>query len=117
LFEADFSDRSALMFTVQTAALFGVIILQYHCFVNAFAPASFQASALCVPIVLFVKSVLLPISIADLGVRESASVFFYLRMGVPAAAALDASLCIFAVNLVLPTVLGIAVLMKSSQRK
>jgi hypothetical protein len=117
LFEADFSDQSAFMFTLQTAALFGVIILQYHCFVNAFAPASLQASVLCVPIVLFVKSVLLPISIADLGVRESASVFFYLRMGVPGAAALEASLCIFAVNLVLPSVLGIAVLMKSSQRK
>jgi uncharacterized membrane protein YbhN (UPF0104 family) len=117
IFEADFSSRSALIFSAQTLLFFGVIIAQYHCFVNAFAPAPFSASALCVPIVLFVKSVLLPISIGDLGVRESASVFFYQHVGVPAAAALNGSLCIFAVNVVLPAVAGIAMLMKSTKRK
>lgn len=116
IFEADFKTQSAFLLSGQTFVLFAVIIAQYHCFVNAFTPANASASMLCVPIVLFVKSVLLPISIADLGVRESASVFFYMRTGVPATAALNASLCIFAVNIVVPALLGIAMFMKPQSR-
>jgi hypothetical protein len=101
---------------VLTSVYFGIIILQYHCFVNAFSEASLAASALSVPIVLFVKSVILPISIGDLGIRESASVFFYGQMGIPAAAALNASLCIFAVNIVFPSLMGIIVLFLSNKR-
>lgn len=117
VFETGFSTGHAASYTLQTLVLFGIIILQYHCFVNAFAPASLASTLLCVPIVLFVKSVVLPVSIGDLGVRESASVFFYLRMGVPAEAALNGSLCIFAVNVVLPAALGLIMLMRFNKRK
>jgi uncharacterized membrane protein YbhN (UPF0104 family) len=116
IFETDFHNSTGQWLMVLTAVLFGIIILQYHCFVNAFSPTPLTASALCVPIVLFVKSVILPISIGDLGIRESASVFFYARTGVPAAAALSASLCIFAVNIVVPALLGIMVLFTSHKR-
>jgi len=116
IFETDFHNSTGQWLMLLTAAFFGIIILQYHCFVNAFSPTPLTASALCVPIVLFVKSIILPVSIGDLGIRESASVFFYARTGVPAAAALGASLCIFAVNIVVPALLGIFVLFTSHKR-
>ena len=116
VFETDFTNASGQTLTLLTAALFGVIILQYHCFVNAFTDAPLTASALCVPIVLFVKSIILPISIGDLGIRESASVFFYTRAGVTAAASLNASLCVFTVNIVVPALLGISALFTSHKR-
>ncbi len=116
IFETDFTNASGQYLMFLTAVLFGVIILQYHCFVNAFAPAPLTASALCVPIVLFVKSIILPISVGDLGIRESASVFFYAHAGIPAAASLNASLCIFAVNIVVPALLGISALFTSHKR-
>ncbi len=116
IFETDFHNGTGQWLMLQTAALFAIIILQYHFFVNAFAPAPLAASAMCVPIVLFVKSVILPVSIGDLGIRESASVFFYAFTGVPAAAALSASLCIFIVNIIFPGLLGVLVLFTSTKR-
>ena len=53
----------------------------------------------------FVKSVL-PISLGDLGIREGAAVFFFTKIGVSAAAAFNASVLLFMINVVIPTAIG-----------
>lgn len=56
--------------------------------------------------VMFAKA-LLPVSLGDLGVRESASVYFFGQVGVSAAAAFDASFLLFCVNVLTPALMGL----------
>ncbi len=55
---------------------------------------------------MFVKS-LLPIAIMDLGVRESAVILFFGLLAVPSSAALNGSLLLFLVNVLIPGVMGL----------
>lgn len=60
--------------------------------------------------VMFTKS-LLPISLGDLGIRESASVYFLGQFGVPEAAAFNASLLLFVINILAPSLVGLGLFM------
>jgi len=55
---------------------------------------------------MFVKS-LLPIAIMDLGVRESAVILFFGLLSVPSSAALNGSLLLFLVNVLIPGIMGL----------
>jgi uncharacterized membrane protein YbhN (UPF0104 family) len=70
--------------------------------------ASWHTLAVCATLVFFVKTLIPQVTFADLGIRESVSIFFFGLAGVSTAAALNASLVIFGLNLVLPAVVGIA---------
>lgn len=84
---------------------FLVIFFQYHILVLAFTDISFFDSLLAVSAVLFTK-VALPVSIADLGIREGAAVFFYSLYQIPEAATFNAALLIFVINFLIPSILG-----------
>jgi len=56
--------------------------------------------------VMFSKS-LLPISLGDLGIRESAAVFFFGHFNISSAAAFNASFLLFTLNVLLPALLGL----------
>jgi glycosyltransferase 2 family protein len=66
--------------------------------------------------VMFTKS-LLPISLGDLGIRESASVYFFGQAGVPEAAAFNASLILFIINILAPSLLGLGLFLLKRQNK
>ncbi len=114
-----FHRRQARVLLFLTFLLYGVIIVQYHFFVLAFEPVSFGVSAMCTANLLFTKSVILPISFSDLGVRESTAIFFFSRAGISAASAFNASICVFFVNIFFPSLLGSLMIfrIKSSKRK
>ena len=101
-----FHRRQARILLLLTFIFYLVVLVQYHLFVLAFAPVSLGVSALCTSNILFIKAAILPISLGDLGIRESTAIFFFTRAGVPAAAALNASLCVFFINILLPSLLG-----------
>ncbi len=101
-----FHRRQARILLLLTFIFNVIVILQYHFFVLAFAPVSLKISALCTSNILFIKAAILPISLGDLGIRESTAIFFFTRAGVSAAAALNASLCVFFINILLPSILG-----------
>jgi hypothetical protein len=63
-----------------------------------------------VALVFFAKSAVPSVTLGDLGVRESAAVFFLGFYGVAEAAAFNASLGLFAVNILLPALAGLALL-------
>jgi len=107
-----FHRRQARVLLLLTILFQFVVIVQYYVFVRAFEPVSFAVSALCTSNILFVKSAILPISIGDLGVRESSAIFFFSRAGVSAASALNASLCVFTVNILLPSLIGALFIMR-----
>ncbi len=58
----------------------------------------------------FLTQSLLPLSIGDLGVRESAAAFFFSKIGVAPHAAFSAALLLFIINMLLPSVAGLFLL-------
>ncbi len=61
---------------------------------------------------LFAKT-LLPIGFADLGIREGAVVFFFAKINVSNAAALNSGLALFLLNVGAPTLFGLPILLKT----
>ena len=85
-----------------------VFSTQFAFLVRAVAPeAAWAEIAMGVALVFFAKSAVPQVTLGDLGIREGASVFFFGAYGIAPAAALDASLALFAVNLVLPAIAGL----------
>ncbi len=106
IIETNFFNTHGRILFALTTSLYICIVIQFFIFINAFEPVSFLDTTLCSLSVYFVKAVILPISIGDLGVRESASIFFFSKIGVSAAAAFNASMCMFLANVLLPSVAG-----------
>lgn len=104
--ETRFFNKNGRILFVLTALLFAINFLQYYLFVRAFEPVSLLESVMCSSSVFFVKAFVLPISIGDLGVRESTAIFFYSKIGIAAATAFNASFCLFLSNIFLPSVIG-----------
>lgn len=103
----------AVMLLGLSAVRYVVFSAQFAFFVRAVAPeAAWSAIALGVALVFFAKSAIPQVTLGDLGVREGAAVFFFGAYGIAPSAALDASLAVFAVNLVLPALAGVPFLLQ-----
>ena len=79
---------------------------QFVLFILAFERINWFDALVSAVSVMFAKA-LLPVSLGDLGVRESASVYFLGQVGVSAAAAFDASFLLFCVNVLAPALAGL----------
>ena len=90
---------------VYTLVFHCVLILQMFCLVNSFSKISLMHAFIGTSAMMFVKS-LLPISIGDLGIREAGSIFFFSTYGISQAAALNASLLLFFINIFIPSTIG-----------
>lgn len=101
----DFHRRQSLAMSAISLLWFVVIFVQYHLLILAFTNVTWWKSLVAVAAVLFTK-VVLPVSFADLGIREGASVFYYLLFNVPKAAAFNASILIFVINFLIPAMAG-----------
>lgn len=88
-------------------------LLQYTLLVSAFSNNSellnyFWAGNL----MMFAKSVIPPISLGELGIREGASVFFLTKFGELSSVAFNASIFLFIINILLPALVGLILLAK-----
>jgi len=90
---------------------FCVFLFQYCLLTCAFEPTHFPITFLALSAVMLVKS-MLPISIGDLGIRESAAVFFLGKIGLAESTAFNASILLFLINLVIPSIIGLALVLK-----
>ena len=61
---------------------------------------------------MFAKTIIPPISLGELGIREGASVYFLTQFGETASAAFNASIFLFIINLLIPAVVGLVLLLK-----
>jgi uncharacterized membrane protein YbhN (UPF0104 family) len=101
----------AIVLVGLSAVRYAVFSAQFVFLVHAFAPrAAWTAVTAGVAVVYLLKSAVPTLTLGDLGVREGVAVFVLAGAGVPAAAALNASLAVFVVNLVLPAAAGIPLL-------
>ncbi len=91
---------------------------QFVLLARALAPTAPWAGLwIGVALVFFAKSAIPQVTLGDLGVREGAAVFFLGAYGVAPAAALDASLALFALNLLLPALVGAPLLLALQLRR
>jgi uncharacterized protein (TIRG00374 family) len=99
--------KSQQLFTTLLCTLLfhAVLILQMFYFIHAFGEITLFHAFIGTSAMMFVKSCL-PISLGDLGIREAGSVFFFSTFGVSQAAALNASLLLFVVNVLFPSICG-----------
>lgn len=65
-------------------------------------------------IVLFIKSMFSFLSFADLGIRESTSVFLVSKMGYSNVVGFNSAIFLFLFNLVMPSIVGMFLLLKRS---
>jgi len=90
-------------------------IVQFCLLANAFEEIALWKSISATSATMFAKT-LLPVSVGDLGIREGASVFFFMKMGVGKVAAFNGSFLLFIINILFPTLIGICFLPKMSLR-
>lgn len=108
-----FDRRDARSLLALSALRYGVFSAQFVCLVLAFAPAtSLAAAAMGVVLVFFAKSAIPSFTLADLGIREGAAVFFLGALGVGGAAAFNAAFLLFCVNIVGPSLVGLPFILK-----
>lgn len=90
--------------------------LQFVLLLRGLAEVSFFEGFMGASATFLAKS-LLPFALGDLGVREGAAAFFFERMGIAPQAAFNASLLLFLLNLLLPSLLGMILVWKHQSRR
>ncbi|HKI78957.1 MAG TPA: lysylphosphatidylglycerol synthase transmembrane domain-containing protein [Ignavibacteriaceae bacterium] len=105
----------SLKLGIISALFFLCILIQYvllaSAFSNQFDPKSFLWAGM---LIFFTKTIIPPISIADLGVREGASIFFLSVFGYSSAIGFNSSIFLFFINILIPAVFGLFLLLKKN---
>jgi len=103
---AVFRSRHLFIALVLSVTFYLVICLQMFLLLNAFSSVQPGDAFLGFAAMMFLKA-LIPIFLGDLGIREASSVYFYSLRGIAAATSLDASLLLFVINVLFPSLLGL----------
>ncbi len=104
-------DRQRLRSLLILSSLFyATFLLQFFFLLLAFGPIDALSAIAGICTIMLVKTVIPPVTVGELGIREGASVYVLGHAGIAAAAAFNASLLLFAINVVLPSIAGLALL-------
>jgi len=110
----DFSRKNHIILLAFSLLFYFVFLVQYLLLVLNFDAINvFEASKAAAS--MFLAKTILPISFSDLGIREGAAVYFFGKLGVSAAAALNASLLLFLFNVAFPAIAGLPILLKTKR--
>jgi uncharacterized membrane protein YbhN (UPF0104 family) len=88
-----------------------ILCIQMYFFLSAFHQITLIQALAGTSALMFIKAIL-PFSIGDLGIRELTAVYLFGWFEVPQADAVNASLLLFVVNIVLPGIVGILALQR-----
>lgn len=100
------TQRQLLISLGYSTLLYFVMFFQMTLFLAAFGSISLWNAFFGFAATMFTKSVL-PVSFADLGIREVSSVYFFTQLGVSDVAGFNAAILMFAVNILLPALAGV----------
>ncbi len=90
-------------------------LAQYALLVMAFSHHNnFQNYLIAGNLVMFSKTIIPPISFGELGIREGASVFFITMVGESATTGFNASIFLFLINILIPSLVGLILLMRNN---
>lgn len=105
--------KQMLGYLLIAALRYGVYSTQFYLLVRAFMPdVSVVAGYAGVALTFFVKFIMPPVTLLDLGIREGAAVFFLGQLGIAEAAAFNAALLVFCINIMLPAIIGLPFIFK-----
>jgi len=107
----NFHKRQAIHLLLLTFCFYFIFLLQFYILVCSFETALFVPAFLAIASTMIVKS-MLPISIGDLGIRESAAIFFMGKIGLQESTAFNASILLFLINLLIPSLVGLLLVLK-----
>jgi uncharacterized protein (TIRG00374 family) len=109
-------DKNTVYKVAAISVLFFIcMLLQYVFLVSAFSHHFDFVNYLWVGILIFfAKSIIPPVSIGDLGIRESASVFFISFIGENGSVGFNAAIFLFLINILIPAVIGMFLLFQKN---
>lgn len=110
-----FSKNEMFRIYLFSLLFFCIFTLQFCILIFAFSPSEITDLLKATSAIFFTKTAL-PIAIGDLGIRESASVFFLGKVGIDKASAFNASVLLFIFNVALPSFIGLFELFKIKSR-
>ena len=108
----EFHPKQARILLAWCVVFFLTFTVQLYLLVSAFEPISPVHSFAASSSAMFVKT-LLPISLGDLGIRESAAVYFFGLFGIKRASAFNASFILFSINILMPSLVGLFILLRN----
>jgi uncharacterized membrane protein YbhN (UPF0104 family) len=90
-------------------------LLQYAILVAAFSNHyNFSDYIWAGNLMMFAKTIIPPVSLGELGIREGASVFFITMLGESASTGFNASIFLFFINVLIPSLIGMILLLKKN---
>jgi uncharacterized membrane protein YbhN (UPF0104 family) len=96
-------------------AFYTCFILQYALLAAAFSGHfNFIHYIWAGNLVMFAKTIIPPISLGELGIREGASVFFLHIFGEVKSAGFNASIFLFLINMLIPSVVGLFLMLRKN---
>jgi uncharacterized protein (TIRG00374 family) len=101
-----FRFRQLLISLLFSIAFYLVVFIQMLLLLNSFSDVGLADALPGFAAMMFLKA-LVPISLGDLGIREASSVYFYSLRGIASTTSLSASLLLFVINVLIPSVLGL----------
>jgi hypothetical protein len=100
------STRRLSVLLLMSLLYFIIYSAQFYALLWAFEDVAPMAMIICFPLIMLVNSV--PVTIGGLGIREGAAVLFFSRFGIQESSALGAALLLFAINILIPGLCGLA---------
>jgi len=96
-------------------AFYACFILQYALLTMAFSGHyNFVDYIWAGNLVMFAKTIIPPISLGELGIREGASVFFLNMFGEVKSVGFNSSIFLFLINMLIPSVIGLFLLVRKN---
>lgn len=110
------NNKIVLVTFVYSVIIYSIYTMQYAILISAFSiNPDFHNNFLLSNVTMFSKAIIPQISFGELGVRESTSVFYSSYFNVLGAAAFNASVLIFVINLLIPSIAGFFFITKKSK--
>ncbi|MBN1448605.1 MAG: flippase-like domain-containing protein [Bacteroidetes bacterium] len=91
---------------------YGTFLLQFIMLLLAFGPVDPLSAIAGISTIMLIKTIIPPVTLGELGIREGASVYVLGHAGILATAAFSASLLLFAINILLPSLAGLLILLR-----
>ncbi len=107
-----FTRQRAIKLIWLNLGFYVVFLSQFYLIILSFESAPLISAMLAISATMLVKS-MLPISLGDLGIRESAAIFFLSRLGLQDSTAFNASILLFLINLLIPSIVGLVILLRN----
>jgi uncharacterized protein (TIRG00374 family) len=90
-------------------------LIQYALLVSAFSNHNqFMDYVWAGNLMMFAKTIIPPVSLGELGIREGASIFFITQLGESASTGFNASIFLFFINILIPSLIGLTLLLKKN---